>query len=246
MANAYMALSKEDQKLVYMLAVGRRSFKSYDRRFCKGAFGMCHDESGDPWWSTWESDQRDVSFFYRQSDGEWKFYCKYSMNYYSGEFQNTISEMLVLADEPLVFPPDDPVELSTQITQSEAPTLIPTFRASISPSILPTNRASVSPTESSAPSGGPTMLPTKHASISPTDSSEPSGGPSIEPSVHPSGFPSSIPSAFPSGMPSNEPSNFPSSMPSIEFSVLPPEDPIRKPVKISRDRLFDVKGTGGW
>mmetsp|Transcript_23399 Transcript_23399/g.32788 ORF Transcript_23399/g.32788 Transcript_23399/m.32788 type:complete len:222 (+) Transcript_23399:302-967(+) len=207
MANAYKALSIEDQELVYMLAVGRGSFKRWDTEFCKGSFGMCHDDVKDPWWSTWQSKQRDVLFFYRQKGGEWKFYCKYSMDNYSTEFQNTISELLAFADEPLVFQANNP------------------------PSMIPTNDESTSPTKSPKPSSAPTMLPTNHPSLPPTASSEPSGGPSVEPSNIPSGFPSTIPSGFPSGFPSKEPSMFPSTIPQLEQYVYPTRHPRQYPEK---------------
>ena len=93
MTNVYKALTPEEQEFVYMQAIGKDIYSSFDSNFCKGSFGMCHDDVGEPWWNSWNALQRDVLFFYRYDD-DWMFHCQYSLNTYSAEIGNTIKELL--------------------------------------------------------------------------------------------------------------------------------------------------------
>lgn len=96
MTDAYDALPAETQERVFMLAVGKDRFVSADQNFCKGSFGMCHDEPNDPWWNSWTAAQRDVFFFRRVGGDDWEYFCHYSMNQYGSQFADTVADMLAL------------------------------------------------------------------------------------------------------------------------------------------------------
>lgn len=96
MTDAYDALPSGTKERVFLLAVGRDQFTSADQNFCKGSFGMCHDEPNDPWWSSWSAAQRDVFFFRRVGGDDWEYFCHYSMNQYQPQFADTVSDMLAL------------------------------------------------------------------------------------------------------------------------------------------------------
>lgn len=97
MANAYNELSEEERESVFLLAVGRADYSFLNDNFCKG-FAMCADDPDDAWWTNWDAAQRDV-FFYVKKNGDWEYYCRYSMNTGRNEFGNTIKEMLTIAAE---------------------------------------------------------------------------------------------------------------------------------------------------
>jgi hypothetical protein len=81
MTDAYNALTEEDQGRVFMLAVGLDMFSNANQNFCQGGFGMCPDDSSKAWWTLWGAKQRDVYFFYKNSQDEWKHYCHFSLHF---------------------------------------------------------------------------------------------------------------------------------------------------------------------
>lgn len=96
MADAYNKLSEEEQERTFLLAVGKDEYSSVNSNFCKG-FAMCADAPLNPWWSSYEANQRDVFFYIKTDptdDSSWEYYCRYSMNTNYFEFEDTIKEML--------------------------------------------------------------------------------------------------------------------------------------------------------
>lgn len=65
---------------------------------------MCHDINWyDPWWSSWNANQRDIYFFYKEGEGDeasWKYYCHFSMNDRGvSEVRGVVLQMLSLVEE---------------------------------------------------------------------------------------------------------------------------------------------------
>uniref|UniRef100_A0A7R9ZHD0 Uncharacterized protein n=1 Tax=Pseudictyota dubia TaxID=2749911 RepID=A0A7R9ZHD0_9STRA len=112
MTNAYNDLALEDQEKLLMLPVGMNKTKEHDEKFCKGTFGMCHDEPGDPWWGAWNATMRDVFFFLRSDDqttpSEFKYICHYSMDHHADEFERTLQDLLVVANKGGTVNKEDP------------------------------------------------------------------------------------------------------------------------------------------
>ena len=120
MANAYNELSEEERESVFLLAVGKDDYSFVNDNFCKG-FAMCTDDPDDPWWTTWDAAQRDV-FFYVKNNGDWEYYCRYSMNAGRNEFGNTIKEMLTIAATNTVeVEEDDSLGNETLIEDEDEP-----------------------------------------------------------------------------------------------------------------------------
>ncbi len=107
MASAYDELSQEEQNRVFLLAVGINPLEGSNGNFCKSGFSVCADDSGWSWWTSWESEQRDVFFYTKQPDGSWDFYCRYSMNSHRDEFDETIREMLEVTEDLVLLEGSD-------------------------------------------------------------------------------------------------------------------------------------------
>jgi len=105
MSSAYNGLSTEEKERVFLIAVGKDEFSNKNQNFCQG-FAACPDTS---WWTTWNANQRDVYFYIKNEDDSWEYYCRYSMNDFSGEVEGTIREMLKVT-EPVTAATASPVQ----------------------------------------------------------------------------------------------------------------------------------------
>lgn len=92
-SQVYTGLSDADKARVLFAAIGHSGSAQWDTDSCKTGVTLGNDSAGDPTWSKLKSSQRDVSFF-KKENGKWCFYCKFSMNTHTADFQPTIRKLL--------------------------------------------------------------------------------------------------------------------------------------------------------
>lgn len=96
MTKAYNDLSLDEKNRIYIMAVGKLEWMYANDSFCLGSFGMCSDVENDPWWKQWNAAQRDVYIFHRNNDGEWIYFCHFSMNDHPFQFDDALKEALAI------------------------------------------------------------------------------------------------------------------------------------------------------
>jgi len=133
MHSVFNALSAANKQRSLFVAVSM--YNGGTSGFCLGSFPAV---SNSEWPTAWGMAQRDVVMMYKPCGGDWKVYCKFSMNTYDNDFAGVVQKLLTetrCSNSTSTPTPATPAATSAGILQCTASAVMALFLAMLACSV---------------------------------------------------------------------------------------------------------------